>query len=57
MGLYERNPEFVKCEQQRRRTAYASTQSDQRHCYSIYEKYISQACYMQSFNIVDNPCS
>ena len=35
-----RNHEFVACEQQRRRPACASAQSDQRLCYSLSEKAI-----------------
>ena len=33
-----RNPDFVACEQQRRRSDCASAQSDQRFCYSLSEK-------------------
>ena len=35
MCLEERNPDFVACEQQRRRSACASAQSDQRIWYSL----------------------
>ena len=38
MGLNARNPGFVAYEQQRCRPACASTQSDQRLCYSLSEK-------------------
>ena len=38
MGLDARYPDFVACEQQRRRPACASAQSDERLCYSLSEK-------------------
>ena len=38
MGLDARNPDFVACEQQRRRPACASTQSDQCLYYSQLEQ-------------------
>ena len=34
VGLNARRPDFVACQQQRRRSAYACAQSDQRLCYS-----------------------
>ena len=37
------------CEQQRRRPACASAQSDQRLCFSHFEKYHIQTCYKQNF--------
>ena len=36
MGLDARNLSSVVYEQQRRRTAYASVQTDQRLCYSLF---------------------
>ena len=39
--LNARKPDFVACEQQRGRSACASTQSDQRLCYLLYGKYNS----------------
>ena len=36
MGYDGRNPYFVACEQQRRRPACASAQSDQRLCHSLH---------------------
>ena len=33
------------CEQHRRRPACASAQSDQRLCYSLFEKYHMKTCY------------
>ena len=38
IGLDARNPDFVAWEQQRRRPACASTQSDLRLCYSLSKK-------------------
>ena len=40
MGLNMRNRDFVACEQQRRRPACASAQTDQPLCYSLSEKAI-----------------
>ena len=37
IGLDARNPDFVACEQQGRRSACASVQSDQRLCYLVSE--------------------
>ena len=39
MGLDAKKPVFRVCEQQRRRPACASAQSDQRLCYSVFGKY------------------
>ena len=39
MGLDARNPVFCVSEQQRRRPACTSAQSDQHFCYSLSEKY------------------
>ena len=41
--------DFVACEQQMHRPAYASTQSDQRLCYSLSGMYGNQVCTMQTF--------
>ena len=38
-GLDARKPSSMGCEQQRRRPASASAQSDQRLCYSLIGKY------------------
>ena len=35
MGLYLRKPDFIACEQQRRRPACSSAQSEQHLCHSI----------------------
>ena len=39
MSLNVRKPVFGGYEQQRRRPAYASAQSDQHHCYLLFGKY------------------
>ena len=49
VGLGARKPVFGMCEQQRRRPACASAQSDQRLCYSLSGKYSSQPCCVQNF--------
>ena len=41
---------LVVCEQQRRRQA--SVQSDQRLCYSLFEKYHILACFERNFTIL-----
>ena len=46
----EKKPYFVACEQQRRRPACTSAQSDQRLCYSLIGKYNILTCLMQTFN-------
>ena len=40
---------FAICEQQRHRSACASTQSDQRLCFSLPREYNTSACYIQNF--------
>ena len=45
------------CEQQRRRPACASAQSDQRLCCSVFGKYHFKACYKRNFNFLASPCS
>ena len=45
------------CEQQRRRPACTSAQSDQRPCYSLLRKYHIKACYKQNCNFLASPCS
>ena len=57
MGLIARKPDFVACEQQRRRPACASAQSDQRLCFSLTEKYDSLTCHMQNLKILVSLCS
>ena len=45
------------CEQQRRRPACASTQTDQRLCYSLFEKCHISTCYKRNFNFLASLCS
>ena len=40
---------FVLCKQQRRRSAYASAQSDQHLCYSLLRYYNICSCYVLNF--------
>ena len=47
MGLNPRKPDFAACEQQRRRQACTSAQSDQHLCYSNSGKYNSLTSSMQ----------
>ena len=56
-GLDVRKPVFGVCEQQRRRPACASAQSDQRLCFSLFEKYYIQTCYRRIFNFLASLCS
>ena len=57
LGLEARKPNFAACEQQRRRPACASAQSDQRLSYSLYGKYNSHPCSMENFHILSSLCS
>ena len=50
------NPTRV-CEQQRCRPACASTQSSQRICFSLIEKYHIQTCYKRNVNFLACLCS
>ena len=52
-----RKSDFVVSEQQRRRPDCASTQSDQRLCSSLSEKYYDSASYAENFNILASICS
>ena len=45
------------CEQQRRRPACTSAQSDQRLCFSLFGKYPIQTCYERNFKFPANLCS
>ena len=45
------------CEQQRRRSACASAQTDQRLCYSLTGKYHISTCFKQNFNFLASLCS
>ena len=58
LGLGARKPVFAGvCEQQRRRPACASSQSNQRLCYSRNGKYHILTCYKQNFNFLGSLCS
>ena len=50
-------PDFDACEQQRRRPACASVQSNQCLCYSLSGKYTSPTSSLQTFNILASMCS
>ena len=52
-----RKPDFVECEQQRRRPDCVDAQAGLPLCYSMPGKCISLACYMQIFNILASICS
>ena len=45
------------CEQQRRRPACASAQSDQRLCYSFIRKYHIETCHKRNINFLASLCS
>ena len=57
VGLNGRKSDFVACEQKRGRPACASTQSDQRLCYSLYGKENSPTGSKQNFIILASLCS
>ena len=46
----------VVCEQQRRRPACASAQSDQHLCYWLFGKYHIKNCYERNFNFLASLC-
>ena len=51
------NVSYAICEQQRRRSACASTQSEQHLCCLPLREYDMYTCYIQSFKIVASFCS
>ena len=51
------NLSYVICEQQRRRSACASAQSDQHLCCSLLRQYDMYTCYIQSVRILASFCS
>ena len=55
-SLVGRNPDFAASEQQMRRPACASAQSDQRLYYSLSGKYDCKSSYMQNINILACLC-
>ena len=52
-----RKPVFTICEQQRRRSACASRQTDQRFCYSLLRLYNTSSFYIQNFKPLASLCS
>ena len=52
-----RKPVYAICEQQRRRLACASVQSDQRLCCSLPGKYNPSTCYSRNFKNLASLCS
>ena len=57
IGLVLRKPVFVVCEQQKRRPACASAQSDQCLCYALIGKYHIETCYERNLNFLVSLCS
>ena len=56
-ALMQENLSSGVCEQQRRRPACASAQSDQHLCYSLCGKYHIWTCSRWNFNFLASPCS
>ena len=52
-----RKPIYAICEQQRRRSACASVQSDQHHCCSLPRQYSICSCYVQNLKALASFCS
>ena len=52
-----RKPVYVICEQQKRRSACASVQSDQRLCFSLPRSYNSSRFYIRNFKSLASFCS
>ena len=52
-----RKPVYAICEQQRRISACASAQSDQRLCCSLSRRYNMYTCYSQNFKTLASLCS
>ena len=57
MGHVMRKPVFAICEQQRRISACASAQSDQRLCCSLLSYYNTYTCLIQYFKPLAGFCS
>ena len=57
MSHVMRKPVYAICEQQRRRSACASAQSDQRLCYSLPRWYNTFSFYIQNFKPLASLCS
>ena len=56
MRLVIRKPVYAICEQQRRRSACASAQSDQRLCCSLPRYYNTSSFYIQNFKPLSSFC-
>ena len=56
-ALMQENLSSVVCEQQRRRPACISAQTDQSLCYSLFGKYHIYPCYRRNFNFLASLCS
>ena len=57
LGPDTRKPGIIVCEQQRRKPACATAQSDQPLCNSlIFRLVVSQPCFVQMFNIPASLC-
>ena len=54
MGHVMTKPLYAICEQQRRRSAWASAQSDQRLCCSLPGWYSTSTCYSRNFKTLAN---
>ena len=52
-----RKPIYALCEQQRRRSACASAQSDQHLCCSLFRQYNTSTCYSRNFKTLASLCS
>ena len=57
IGHDARIVDFVTCEQQKRRSAYAPEQSGQRLCYSLFGVESNLTCNMQRFHLLDESYS
>ena len=56
MGVDAKKPVFGVGNQQRRRPACASAQSNQRHCFSLIGMYCIKTCYKWNFTILASIC-
>ena len=58
MGRVRRKPVLAICEQRRRKSAFTSTQSDQRLCCSLprWYMYIISSCYIRNFKPLASFC-
>ena len=56
LSLVIRKPVFALCEQQRRRSACTSAQSDQHLCCSFLRQYNTCSCYVLNFKTIASLC-